>query len=87
MTEEERVVAVKAELEACTGRPGALALWREVEAVADQLLLVSTQVREQGDVRQVLLGADGVGQAPTLADELWAIQFNLRGLVPGGLDG
>lgn len=38
----------------------------------------SMQIREQGDVRQVLLGDDGVGEAPSLADELWVIAFNLR---------
>lgn len=50
----------------------------EVDAQIAHLELLSKQVREQGDVQQVLLGNEGVGQAPTLADELWMISFNLR---------
>jgi hypothetical protein len=57
------------------------ALRERVEAARQhgaQLHLTAQQLREQGDVRQVLLGDDGVDEAPTLADELWLIAYNLR---------
>jgi hypothetical protein len=54
----------------------------EVEHAVSHLELVAKQVREQGDVAQVLLGDDGVSQAPTLADELWLIAYNLRAVLP-----
>lgn len=49
-----------------------------VEAQTRHLELVSKQVREQGDVQQVIFDDDGVGPALSLADELWVIAFNIR---------
>lgn len=49
-----------------------------VEARIRHLELVAKQVREQGDVRQVMLGEDGVGEALSLADELWVIAYTIR---------
>lgn len=50
----------------------------QVTAVEAQLTLLADQVRAQGDVAQVVLSDEGVDQAPSLADELWLIAYNLR---------
>lgn len=55
----------------------------DAEVQVNHLDLVAKQVREQGDVRQVLLDEDGVGEAPSLADELWIIAYNLRAALGG----
>lgn len=58
----------------------------EIERHLAHLELLTKQLREQGDVGQVLLSEDGVDEAPTLADELWLIAYNLRAalrLPPG----
>lgn len=56
------------------------ALAAKVAAATPQVAhldLVAQQLREQGDIRQVHLSDDGVAEAPTLADELWLIAYNL----------
>lgn len=55
-----------------------------VAEIASAITLTAKQVREQGDVRQVVLGDDGVDEGPTLADELWAFGFNLTTILGGG---
>lgn len=49
-----------------------------VRPSVDHLARLAEQLREQGDVRQVMLTDEGVDEAPTLADELWLIAYNLR---------
>jgi hypothetical protein len=54
---------------------------RDALAQVDHLDTVVRQLREQGDVRQVSLADDGVTEAPSLADELWLIAYNLRAVL------
>lgn len=56
----------------------AAAVRAAVETQVGYLELTAKQIREQGDVAQVLLSDEGVGQAPSLADELWVIAYNIR---------
>lgn len=59
---------------------GARQVLAAVEPSMDHLSRLADQLREQGDVRQVLLTEEGVEDAPTLADELWLLAYNLRAL-------
>lgn len=52
-----------------------------IEASLRHLELVARQLREQGDVPQVLLSVDGVSRSISVADELWLIAYNLRALL------
>lgn len=66
---------------------GAAEARARVEAALVQvgyLDLVAKQIREQGDVAQVLMDGEGVGPTHSLADELWMIAFNLRAALDGG---
>lgn len=48
---------------------------------AKQLEGLSAQLRESGDVRQVLITAQGAQDLPSVADELWLIHYNLLAIA------